>query len=217
MSEFDNIYNQVLTSYFGENNFNKQVINTAEVEKKYPRGEITNRAYNSTKMPLFLQYHHKPVCIKPCADCPPRDLRLFEKGYQPKVPAHIGCHCEYSIVDQMISGTISSYGINGPDYYLKHFGKLPDYYITKKQAEEVYGWDSSKNTVAGKCPPGTMIGGDVYRNEKQRLPVKSGRIWYECDVDYVSGTRNKKRLFYSNDGLMFYFGDHEETQFYLII
>ena len=55
-----------------------------------------------------------------------------------------------------------------------------------------------------------MIGGDIYHNKELILPEKIGRIWYECDIDYTSGKRNALRLFYSNDGLMFYSNDHLE-------
>lgn len=79
------------------------------------------------------------------------------------------------------------------------------------------GWRPGKNTIAGKVP-GKMIGGEIYYNDKHILPEKEGRIWYECDIDYEKGTRrdNPKRLFYSNDGLMFYSTDHGNTQFFWI-
>ena len=98
-----------------------------------------------------------------------------------------------------------------PDVYLKKYGKLPDYYITKEEAIEKYGWKKGKNTVAGKAP-GKMIGGDPFDNKNHILPEKEGRQWYECDVDYKDGKRNDKRLYYSNDGLMFYSESHDERE-----
>ncbi|MBR4801041.1 MAG: hypothetical protein IK048_05180 [Clostridia bacterium] len=56
--------------------------------------------------------------------------------------------------------------------------------------------------------PAKWLGGDLYLNKKHYLPEAEGRVWYECDVDYESGTRSSARLFYSNDGLMFYSPDH---------
>ena len=53
-----------------------------------------------------------------------------------------------------------------------------------------------------------MIGGDVYKNDEYILPIKQGRIWRYCDVDYISGGRSNLRLFYSNDGLIFYSPNH---------
>lgn len=111
-------------------------------------------------------------------------------------------------------GTISNKGIQSPDVYLKAYGKLPDYYITKEEAKEKYGWVQGKNTISGKAP-GKMIGGNTYYNIPPNLPQKEGRIWYECDVDYESGSRNTKRLYYSNDGLMFYSPDHGRTFYYI--
>ena len=62
-----------------------------------------------------------------------------------------------------------------------------------------------------------MIGGDVFKNIPPLLPQKNGRIWYECDVDYISGSRGTcSRLYYSNDGLMFY-TDHFNDKPYQII
>ena len=92
---------------------------------------------------------------------------------------------------------------------------MPDYYITKEEAKEKYGWIQGKNTMAGKAP-GKMIGGDIYNNDERKLPKKEGRIWYECDVDYEINKRNSKRLYYSNDGLMFYSPDHGKSTFYHI-
>ena len=87
-------------------------------------------------------------------------------------------------------------------------------YNYQEEAKKEYGWKQGKNTLAGKAP-GKMIGGDLYFNIPPILPEKEGRIWYECDVDYESGGRNTKRLYYSNDGLMFYSPDHGRTFYYV--
>lgn len=166
----------------------------------------------------FIQYHHEfGECVYPCFDCLNNDLRIFANdGTQPPVGEenHIKCHCFYTEVKTITIGSISKMGELAPDVYLKAYGKLPDYYITKEEAEEKYGWDSSKNTLAGKAP-GKMIGGVVYHNIPPLLPEKEGRVWYECDVDYESGRRNTKRLYYSNDGLMFYSADHGRTFYHV--
>ena len=172
-------------------------------------GDVLRKFLHNTLDARFLQYHHKNLCNTPCPDCPERDKRIYENGTQVELPAHPLCDCFYENVETKKAGTISELGINGPDAQLKLFGKLPDYYITKQEAEEKYGWDNSKNTIAGKAP-GKMIGGDVYYNKNHILPEKEGRVWYECDVDYKSGSRNCPRLFYSNDGLMFYSTSHIE-------
>lgn len=167
----------------------------------------------------FEQYLHKGECRTPCIDCGQYYYRLFEKR-QVKPPVgeekHPRCDCYYDEVKQLFAGTISVKGELSPDVFLKKYGYLPNYYITKETAINEYHWIRGENTLA-EVAPGKMIGGIVYNNDKHILPEKEGRIWYECDVDYVQGTRNAKRLFYSNDGLMFYSTDHGKTQFYQVI
>ena len=43
------------------------------------------------------------------------------------------------------------------------------------------------------------------------LPEEEGRTYYECDVNYNGGYRGEERLVYSDDGLIFYTGDHYNT------
>ena len=89
---------------------------------------------------------------------------------------------------------------------------MPNYYITKEEAKDL-GWTKCK--ILEYFAPGKMIGGDIYKNKPPKLPQKGGRIWYECDIDYESNKRNSKRLYYSNDGLMFYSPDHGRTFYYV--
>ncbi len=173
---------------------------------------------DENKQAKFLQYHHKGSCVNPCDDCPEKNNRIFENNsLKPPVGEenHPHCDCYYSNIETKPVGSISIMGLNSPDVYLKTYGYLPDYYITKQEAISIYGWNNARNTIAGKAP-GKMIGNEIYFNDKNILPVKEGRIWYECDVDYVSGSRSNKRLFYSNDGLMFFSTDHGQTKFYLV-
>lgn len=155
----------------------------------------------------YVQYQHANTCQTPCLKCEEFYKRVFQYSQRQKVAQHLGCDCYYSIVSIKPLGSVSKKGLFGPDVWLKLFGKLPDYYITKEEAITKYGWNNSKNTLAGKAP-GKMIGGDIYSNKERLLPEKTGRIWYECDIDYTSGKRSRARLYYSNDGLMFYSPDH---------
>ncbi len=93
--------------------------------------------------------------------------------------------------------------------YLAAYGELPPNYITKSEARE-WGWQDEYDTVA-EAAPGMSIGGDKFGNYEGILPKKSGRQYYECDIDYKKGNRNAKRIVYSNDGLIFYTDDHYET------
>lgn len=89
--------------------------------------------------------------------------------------------------------------------YINEYKKLPNNYITKNQAKKL-GWQT-KGTL-DKVAPGKSIGGDRYGNYEGKLPAKNGRSWTECDIDYVKGNRNSKRIVFSNDGLIYYTGDH---------
>ena len=93
--------------------------------------------------------------------------------------------------------------------YLNAFGHLPSNYLTKKEAQEL-GWVSSKRNL-WKVAPGMSIGGDKFGNYEGLLPEKKGRQYYECDIDYEGGTRNAKRIIFSNDGLIYYTEDHYES------
>ena len=92
--------------------------------------------------------------------------------------------------------------------YLELFDKLPDNYITKKEAERL-GWKTKGDL--DDVAPGCSIGGDRFGNYEGSLPDKKGRKWLECDIDYVSGSRNAKRIVFSNDGLIYYTDDHYNT------
>ncbi len=92
--------------------------------------------------------------------------------------------------------------------YLHIYGHLPDNFITKKQAQK-RGWEKGDD-LWDTCP-GMSMGGSGYGNYEGTLPEKKGRQYYECDIDYKGGHRGAKRIVYSNDGLIFYTGDHYET------
>lgn len=93
--------------------------------------------------------------------------------------------------------------------YVKKQGRLPDYYITKKDAREK-GWSAGDGNLCDILP-GKAIGGDVFTNREGSLPQKTGRIWYEADLNYNCGRRNAHRLLFSNDGLLYVTHDHYKT------
>lgn len=98
--------------------------------------------------------------------------------------------------------------------YIHTFNKLPSNYITKNEATKL-GWVSSKGNLWDVTDE-MSIGGDKFGNREGLLPKKSGRQWYECDVNYYGGYRGSERILYSNDGLIYYTDDHYEsfTQLY---
>lgn len=93
--------------------------------------------------------------------------------------------------------------------YLRQFKILPENYITKKEAQAL-GWVSSWGNL-WEVAPGMSIGGDRFGNYEELLPVKKGRQYFECDIDFEGEYRNGKRIVFSNDGLIFYTEDHYET------
>ena len=92
--------------------------------------------------------------------------------------------------------------------YINEYKRLPHNYITKNEAKKL-GWQT-KGTL-DKVAPGKSIGGDRYGNYEGKRPKKHGRNWKECDIDYVKGNRNAKRIVFSNDGLIYYTGDHYKS------
>ena len=90
--------------------------------------------------------------------------------------------------------------------YLKEHGELPDYYITKSEAKSM-GWVPSKGNLC-EVAPGKAIGGDIWTNRQKSLPTKSGRKYFEADLNYNCGNRNADRVVFSNDGLVFVTFDH---------
>lgn len=93
--------------------------------------------------------------------------------------------------------------------YIHTFEKLPKNFLTKNQAREL-GWDASKGNlwdVSDKM----SIGGDFFGNREKLLPEAPKRQYFEADVNYQGGYRGPERLVYSNDGLIFYTGDHYDS------
>ena len=92
--------------------------------------------------------------------------------------------------------------------YIHLYGRLPGNFITKKQAEKL-GWSggSLEPYAPGKC-----IGGSRFGNYEGLLPDAEGRTWTECDIDTLGAQkRGAKRIVFSNDGLIYYTGDHYES------
>lgn len=93
--------------------------------------------------------------------------------------------------------------------YIHTYGKLPPNYVSKNDAEDLYGWTGG---ALDKYEKGMAIGGSKFGNYEGILPKKSGRQYYECDIDTVgTNSRGAKRIVYSNDGLVYYTDDHYES------
>lgn len=93
--------------------------------------------------------------------------------------------------------------------YLHLYGRLPDNYVTKRQAENA-GWRGGN--VEAYTGQGTALGGSRFGNYEGLLPAADGRSYTECDIDTVGqDSRGPKRLVFSNDGLIYYTEDHYES------
>jgi len=93
--------------------------------------------------------------------------------------------------------------------YLTTFDRLPDNYMTKKEAQAL-GWESRKGNL-WDVAYGCSIGGDRFGNYEGLLPDAKGRKWTECDIDFDGSYRGAERIVFSNDGLIYYTGDHYES------
>ncbi len=95
--------------------------------------------------------------------------------------------------------------------YIHTFGCLPPNYITKDEAKAA-GWSGNGGDKLDKYCPGKCIGGDRFGNREGLLPAEKGRTWTECDIGTL-GAKNRgvKRIVFSNDGLIYYTGDHYES------
>lgn len=92
--------------------------------------------------------------------------------------------------------------------YIHLYKKLPANFMTKKEARAL-GWAGGdlRPYAPGKC-----IGGDRFGNYEELLPSSKGRQYHECDIDTLdASSRGPKRIVFSNDGLIYYTGDHYKT------
>lgn len=151
-----------------------------------------------------------------CKSCAELNGKVFEKSncsYK-KPPLHERCKCLLDIMTAILAGTATINGKDGADYWICQYNILPANYISKKNAIEK-GWNPLLGNLR-KLIPGATIGGNIFYNDKHKLPNKNGRIWYEADINYTGDFRNDQRLLYSNDGLVFVTYNHYDT-FYEVI
>ena len=92
--------------------------------------------------------------------------------------------------------------------YIHTYQKLPRNFITKEEAQSL-GWPGGSLIPYAKY---SCIGGNKYSNYEGTLPKKSGRQYYECDINTLGALqRGAERLVYSDDGLIYYTSDHYAT------
>ncbi len=148
---------------------------------------------------------------KICKQCKENHGKIYEisEKITPSPPLHPNCRCTIQRLKSLFAGEATNKGTDGADWHLKYNGKLPNYYISKTEALK-RGWKGSKRYVSD-IAPALMIYGGIYENDDEILPQASKRIWYEADINYISGIRNSERIVFSNDGLIFVTYDHYKT------
>lgn len=187
------------------------------VIKKTIRGIILVKGKNDTYTPPAGQssrWKHwmtekDPKVCSACESMQGKIYSLYETA-DPAPPLHPSCRCVIEPMRSVIAGQGTKDGINGADWWLKHYGRLPDYYITMDDLYALgYGWGQ----VPRKYAPGKMVTRGIYHNNDGHLPKAPGRIWYEADINYYEGKRNKHRIYWSNDGLIFVTYDHGKNYY----
>ena len=114
---------------------------------------------------------------KVCRDMHGKIWKMEEKPeIEPKI--HNRCRCEIKAMVTVKAGTATTKGLDGADWTLKYESKLPDYYISYKEAEKIgfKNFLGNLKTVA----PNSMVTKGVYENRNSHLPKTDGRIWYEA-------------------------------------
>lgn len=149
--------------------------------------------------------------MKTCQDCRTMHGKIYpmRKLLIKRPPLHLFCHCKIKPMEAIVAGRATRNGTSGADYWIKYYHTLPNQYITKAEARKK-DW-IAKNGNLNSVLPGKVIGGDIFRNDDGHLPDAPGRVWYEADIDYISGYRGIGRLLFSNDGLIFVSYDHYQT------
>lgn len=131
-----------------------------------------------------------------CFVCRSQNGQIYEMSEiaMPQPPLHPNCRCKILPMEAVVAGNATKDGNNGADWWLKYFGVLPHYYITRDELIKL-GWrDGNK---LSKFAPNKMYCKGVYDNRDNHLPQVSGRIWYEADIHYTPGRRNRQRILWS--------------------
>mgnify|MGYP001172567993 FL=1 len=149
-----------------------------------------------------------------CPYCMLQDGRIYSRAEQPSIPppVHPNCKCRLTPLREIPAGMATDKGLMGADFWLKMSRTLPEYYISEEEIRAL-GWQRGKSPA--RYAPGKMLTKGEYENRNGHLPQRDGRVWYEADLNYHEGKRNRHRIVWSNDGLIFVTYDHYAT-FYAI-
>lgn len=146
-----------------------------------------------------------------CKGCKENHGKIYDMDEIPipEPPLHEHCRCFIEAMKAIFAGNATDKGKNGADCWLMKYGTLPPYYIKDDEAK-ILGWKPKQGNLHVVAPRKMVTMGD-YDNDDGHLPMIPGRKWYEADINYESGFRNRQRIVYSNDGLIFATYDHYRT------
>lgn len=124
--------------------------------------------------------------LKTCRACRDKHRTIYslDEWIDPKPPLHPNCRCVIEYLKALFAGTATRNGINEADWWLKYNGTLPDYYISKKEAERL-GYKSFLGNLWSILPGKMIAKGGIYQNRNGHLPSVPGRVWYEADINYT--------------------------------
>ena len=181
-------------------------INSAIIEARL-HGKILDPVVSNSKNYVYWKSIEDFKRCKECADLHGKIYSVLETPSE-EPPLHGNDRCILDVLMAIEAGTATIDGINGADLTLFNEGILPDYYVNLFEAE-ANGWKRGKWPI--NFVPGKMITKGIYTNSNKHLPDAPGRIWYEADINYITGKRNNQRVLWSSDGLVFVTYNHYET------
>lgn len=100
----------------------------------------------------------------------------------------------------------SYYSLEDVCEYLVKYKRLPNNYLTKKEAKDL-GRIPKEGNLWEVTDRG-VIGGDYFGNFEGRLPEGD---YKEADVNYEGGKRNGERIIFDDDINIYYTKDHYES------
>lgn len=117
------------------------------------------------------------IDMKMCEDCRKKHGKIYEINQKvvPPPPLHPHCRCEIVRLRAILAGNATESGTMGADWWLKYYGKLPDYYISREEAKSL-GWRPKKANL-GQCAPGKMMfGGGIFQRQWKTTPKNRAKM-----------------------------------------
>lgn len=133
-------------------------------------------------MDFFKTYSLKWMQVKnaddnACDECKQKHNRIVEvvnvlKMLTASALFHPYCRCTLEQITKAIAGTIDKRGTDGADYWILKYGKLPERYITRTEAEAL-GYTRSQANLH-KVAPTRVFGGGIFTNQKKGFTGSTG-------------------------------------------